>query len=96
MDKQTQQRTQLLRDMGAMIAGQLSHPAICGNTPFELHKDGDGYAYRGVAGYRVAQILLNVGLRNRELANALTQTAWPSSCPGRPTRRRWPTLTLRQ
>lgn len=72
MQTQTQQRQKLLVDMGAMIVGQLSHPAICGSAPYELRKDSDGYAYRGVAGYRVAQVLLNVGLRNRELASALT------------------------
>lgn len=65
-------REKLLRDFGAMVVGQLNHPALCGATPFELLKDDKGYAYQGISGYRVAQLRLNVGLRNAELAAALT------------------------
>ncbi len=65
-------REKLLRDFGAMVVGQLNHPALCGAQPFVLEKDAHGYAYQGIAGYRVAQLRLNVGLRNAELARALT------------------------
>lgn len=83
-----QSREQLLRDFGAMVVGQLNHPSLCGSTPFELQKDSLGYAYQGVAGYRVAQLRLNVGLRNAELAHALTPDKLaffvPWECDGQP------------
>ena len=66
------QRAELLRKFGAMLVGQLNHPAICGNEPFQLIARPDGFMYGGTAGYRVAQIRLNCGLRNAELAKALT------------------------
>lgn len=66
------QRADLLSKFGAMLVGQLNHPAICGNEPFQLIPRPDGYKYTGTAGYRVAQIRLNVGLRNDVLAKALT------------------------
>lgn len=66
------QRQELLRQFGALLVGQLNHPALCGTTPFELIPRPDGFLYEGIAGYRVAQIRLNVGLRNRELCDALT------------------------